>query len=366
LADLRDPVVFLRRGLGAALFFVLLAGAAAAAGPAFADEAIGSITYLEGTVSMVRDGADIQSVAIGQDLQAFDLVRTGADGQAELSLTAPQLPRMTIKMKADTQFSIEVATVGGKVESTVGILGGQIGLKVAKLLSTQSVRVKTDSAAMGVRGTDFTVTAPETGDVLVTCDEGEVTVTDDQGKDMTAIPGTVVEKIVGQPSRTAPVAATATEQYRTGWRAGRARFVEANALRLIRANAKLYMQLAREFNAAHAELDRNQAIMRKWAFEDRAGRVGTKVEIEGERRIIGDLLARLRRTAFQLERVAFRLERLQVLHDRGVGTGALEDGTNTKVFYAQIARERKDVARKLALTRFLTKQYLKRSGGRLP
>jgi hypothetical protein len=38
----------------------------------------------------------------------------------------------------------------------------------------------------------------------------------------------------------------------------------------------------------------------------------------------------------------------------------------TKVFFAQVVRERRDVARKLALTRFLTKQYLKRNEGRLP
>ncbi len=158
---------------------------------------IGSISYLEGTVSMVRDGADVDGVAIGQDLQSFDLVKTGSDGQAELAIVAPQLPRMTIKMTADTQFSLEVATVNGRLESTVGILGGQIALKVARLLSSQTVRVKTDSAAMGVRGTDFTVTAPESGDVLVTCDEGEVSVTDDQGKDLTAIPGTVVENDTG-------------------------------------------------------------------------------------------------------------------------------------------------------------------------
>jgi hypothetical protein len=217
-----------------------------------------------------------------------------------------------------------------------------------------------------VRGTDFTVTAPETGDLLVTCDEGEVTVTDDQGKDLTAIPGTVVEKRPGEIYRTIPVAATGLEQFRTRWQGERGQFVQANALRLIRANAKQYVQLTREFNAAHAELSRNQSIMRKWAFEDRAGRIGSAVEVEREKRIIGALLERLRRSAFRLERVAFRLERLQVFHDRGIGVGALESGMTTKVFFAQIARERRDVAQKLALTRFLTKQYLKRNGGRLP
>ena len=48
----------------------------------------------------------------------------------------------------------------GKQESTIGIVGGQIALKVQKLLPTQSVQVKSDAAVMGVRGTSFTVTAP--------------------------------------------------------------------------------------------------------------------------------------------------------------------------------------------------------------
>ena len=219
---------------------------------------------------------------------------------------------------------------------------------------------------MGVRGTDFTVTAPESGDVLVTCDEGEVSVTDDQGKELTAIPGTVVEKIPGEAYRTVAVPATGLEEFRTRWRAERAQFVQANALRFIRTNAKLYVQLTREFNAMHQELSRSQPIMRKWAFEDRAGRIGSSAEVERERRAIGALLVRLRRTAFQLERVAFRLERLQALHDRGIGVGDLENGMTTKVFYAQIVRERRAVAQKLALTRFLTKQYLKRNEGKLP
>lgn len=365
MADLRNPLIrFILRGLGAALFFSLCATVAAAAGAS--TDTIGSISYLEGTVSMVRDGVDVDTVAIGQDLQSFDLLKTGSDGQAELATTAPRLAHMTIKMTADTQFSLEVATVNGQLESTVGILGGQVALKVARLLPSQAVRVKTDSAAMGVRGTDFTVIAPESGDVLVTCDEGEVSVTDDQGKDFTAIPGTVIEKIPGTAYRTIPVAAAGLEQFRTLWRGEREQFVQANALRLIRANAKRYAELSKEFNATHQELSKDQPIMRKWAFEDRAGRIGSTAEVEREKRTIGALLVRLRRTAFGLERVAFRMERLQALHDRGVGVGTLEDGMNTKVFYAQVARERRGVAQKLALTRFLTKQYLKRNDGKLP
>jgi len=316
---------------------------------------------------MVRDGQDLGNVAIGQDVQHFDVVKTGDDGAAEIGITAPQLPRMTIKLSANTQFSVEVSTAkDGKQDSTIGVLGGQVALKVSKLLANQSVKVQTESAVMGVRGTDFTVTATTSGDVLVGCDEGDVSVTDDQGKELHAVPGSAVEQRPGEAYRTIPIAGNGMEQFRTQWREERRLFLEKNALVFIRRNAALYRQLSREFNMLHVELARNQAIMNKWAFEDRGGRLGSRAEVQRERQVIGTLLVRLRRTAFRLERVAFRLERLQALHDRGVGAGELEDGTRTTVFFAQIQRERQDVARKLALTRFLTKQFLKRNEGKLP
>ena len=151
------------------------------AGAAFAQEKVGSVVYLEGEVAMVRDGAEMNGVAIGQDVQAFDVVKTGSDGLAELELASAHMPRLTIKVTADTQFSLEIASLGGRQQTTLGILGGSLSLKVAKLAGAQDVLVRTDSAAMGVRGTQFTVTSPPTGDVLVTCDEGEVVCTDDQG-----------------------------------------------------------------------------------------------------------------------------------------------------------------------------------------
>ncbi len=187
------------------------------AGTAFCEGKLGSVTYLEGDVSMIRDGAEVDNLAIGADLQNFDLVRTGSDGLAELDVNSSQSPRMTIKVSADTQFSVEIAAIEGKQQTTLGIIGGSISLKASRLAGTQALSVKTDSAVMGVRGTQFDVTAPPTGDVLVTCDEGEVVVTDDQGKELHAIPGTVVEKRPAELYRTMPVAVSGLAKFRGQW-----------------------------------------------------------------------------------------------------------------------------------------------------
>jgi hypothetical protein len=357
---MRTAVKTAARGPLAALFFLLAAAALCA------QDKVGSVTYLEGEVSVVRNGDPLDGVAIGVDVQNFDVVKTGADGMAELDISSAQIPRMTVKISPDTQFSLELAALGGKQQTTIGIVGGSLSLKVARLASSQDLQVKTDFAAMGVRGTDFTVTTPPTGDVLVTCDEGDVVCTDEQGKELHAIPGTVVEKRPGELFRNVPVALGGAAAYRTQWGTERLRVMESNALKLIQANALLYERHTRELNATYVELMKSQAVIGKWTTEDRAGRIGLRNELSRERLAVGAQLARLRRTVFQLERVTFRLARLSALHDRGFGQGTLASGITTAQFFARLESERVEVARKLAFTRYVAKMYAKRNQGALP
>ncbi len=317
-------------------------------------------------MTVIRDGAELPDAGIGSDIENFDVVRTGADGQAEIRITTPRAPQVTIRMSNDTQFSVELAAVSGKQQTTVGIIGGSLALKVAKLASSQSVGVATDSGTMGVRGTSFTVTAPESGDVLVTCDEGDVQYTDAQGRTLHAVPGAVVEDRPGDVYRTTAVPVTGLDGFRTTWASDRALAVEKNALRLIQTNARLYTQLTRDLAAERAELARASAIVTKWQNEHGKGTVGTRAEMARERAAIGALLSRMRRTAFQLERVDFRLRRLSALHDRGIGKGTIEGGVSTTDFFARVARERADVRAGLALTRFVSKMYARRADGALP
>ncbi len=285
---------------------------------------------------------------------------------AEIAITAPKSPQMTIHISPDTQFSLEMSALSGKQQTTIGIIGGSISLKVAKLTAGQGVSVKTDTATMAVRGTSFTVTTPPSGDILVTTGEGDVLCTDDQGKDLHATPGVVVEKRPGELYRTAAVAAAELEKYRAQWGADRAADFQKKAPKLILANARLYDRLAKELAAERTELTRSTAILSKWRDENRRGRIGLRAEVARERIAIGALLARMRRTQFQLERVSFRLLRLRALHDRGIGVGTLDAGVTTAQFFARLDREKAAVDEGLALTRFLAKLYAKRSDGALP
>jgi hypothetical protein len=347
----------------AALLLALLAPSAFAASA----DVIGTLSYKDGDVSVVRNGAPLPGVDIGADIENFDQVQTGADSSAEIQVKAGNVPQMTIKIAADTQMTIELSAMSRvKQQAVVGIIGGSIGLTVAKLLPSQDVQVKTDSAAMGVRGTSFDVTAPESGDVLVTCDEGDVQVTDDQGKNLHAIPGSIVEKRPGEVFQNTAVAAAGLADFRTSWAATRAQTIRTNALKLILANARAYDKLSRELGLARAELARNDVILSKWKTEDRAGKIGTRAEVQRERVVLGAILKRLRTAQFQIERVAWRLRRLKALHDNGVGVGALDGGVTTAQFFARLERERTGVEEALATTRLLSKLFVKRNNGALP
>jgi hypothetical protein len=332
---------------------------------AFSQDKLGEISYLEGEVAVVRNGAPVDNVAIGQDVQNFDLVRTGSDGLAELDIASPAVPKMKVKIGSDTQFSLELTSLPGSQQTTLSVIGGSVAMKVARLTSAQAVQVKTDSTTMGVRGTDFVVTAPPSGDVLVTCDDGEVVCTDDQGRELHAIPGTVVEKRPAELFRTVPVSTSELDGFRTRWSADRLQNLEQNAFTRIQVNAALYNRLVRELDTESAELERNRGIVNKWMDEDRQSRIGRRLEVARERRVIGALLPRLRRTQFQLERVTFRLSRLKTIHDRGYGAGTLAGGMTTDQFFQQFESERRDVERKLAMARYVSKMYGKRNDGRL-
>ena len=131
-------------------------------------------------------------------------------------------------------------------------------------------------------------------------------------------------------------------------------------------NARAYDRLTRELNVAYTALMIHAKIIRKWEDEDRREMSGVRKGIAKENQVIGALLARLRRIQFQLERVSFRLMRLRAVHDRGFGGGTLDGGVTTTQFFERFEKERRDIAVKLARTRFVAKMYVRRNEGRLP
>ena len=359
----------LRPAFAAALLSAIVAAAAAL--PLSAAEAVGKIVYLEGAVEVVRDEdtLDAKKVKEGLALENFDLVVTGADGQVEVQISCPTAPPASIKVAPRTRFSLEIGKAASRQQTTVGLMIGSVTLKCAKLAGTQNVRVQTDTALMGVRGTSFTVTAAASGDVLVACEEGEVECTDEDGNTERAEPGEVVEKLFEQRLRRLPVAVTSLEQFRRGWNTERISALKANAGKAIVAFAVRYKTLLMQFNRDFATLEKARKTIEKWKAEDRAGKIGTLQETMAQRKEINEALKRLRVNLFFFERIYARLLELKDYHDEGVGRGVIRYGQaseTTTQFFQRFEQERRDLERKMARVRLVARLYALRNEGRIP
>ena len=135
-----------------------LGGAALMALAAQAAE-IGQIKVSKGAVTVER-GAQALPGNVGLRLEASDVVRTGADGSAGITMADNSLlsvgPNSILALE---RFDYEATTSQGRFDAqlqrgTLAVVSGRIAKQ-----SPQAMTVRTPSAALAVRGTEFVVAA---------------------------------------------------------------------------------------------------------------------------------------------------------------------------------------------------------------
>jgi hypothetical protein len=335
---------------------------------AAAQAEIGAIAYMEEGVEIDRNRETISAwnVFIGMGIENYDLLRTDDTGYAEVELDSPRSAPSIVKISPHTSFYFEMNKIGRDETTTIGLITGSLSVKVAKLSKQQNVEVATESAIMGVRGTDFDVTLSPGGDILVTAEEGRVSCIDDSGQELFAEPGRVVEKHPGELFREVPVSVSDLATFRREWYAERLEVFKANALRAIKFYALRYIRLKDRFDSAYGDLQDDRQILLKWYAEDRRGQIGGNMEILREKKeLIGKLLA-LRKTLYMFERVYFRLVELEGYYREGYGRGQIEPGLSSAAFFNRFNREKRELGEKMAELRYITKLYAKRNGGNFP
>ena len=140
-----------------AFMLVAALGFAGAAGGAD----IGLIKVANGSVEIQR-GASKLAARVGTSVQTSDVVVTGADGSAGITFTDNSL----VSVGPNTVFAIEKysfdsTTHAGQFEGNLrqGRLAAVSGKMVKQ--SPESMKIRTPSAIMGVRGTEFVVQVDE-------------------------------------------------------------------------------------------------------------------------------------------------------------------------------------------------------------
>ena len=134
--------------------------ALALAAPAFAND-IGLIKVSKGSVQIQRGGAKVPA-AVGSPLRASDVIVTGADGSAGITFTDNSLVSVgPNSVFAIEKYSFDSTTHAGQFEGNLrqGRLAAVSGKMVKQ--SPESMKIRTPSAVMGVRGTEFVVQVDE-------------------------------------------------------------------------------------------------------------------------------------------------------------------------------------------------------------
>lgn len=122
---------------------------------------IGLIKVAKGSVQVQR-GATKVPATVGTALQTADVVVTGADGTAGITFTDNSLVSVgPNSVFAIDKYAFDTTTHAGEFEGNLrqGRLAAVSGKMVKQ--SPDSMKIRTPSAIMGVRGTEFVVQVDE-------------------------------------------------------------------------------------------------------------------------------------------------------------------------------------------------------------
>ena len=133
----------------------LLLGLVAAAGAA----EIGQIKVVKGQVAIERQGKPVPAT-VGTRLQTADVLKTGADGSVGITMDDESLlsagPNSTLSLD---RYAFDATTGQGRFDTslnkgTLAVISGRIAKQ-----SPDAMTVRTPTAILGVRGTEFVVNA---------------------------------------------------------------------------------------------------------------------------------------------------------------------------------------------------------------
>jgi len=138
---------------------LVVAAALCVALPAQAD--VGQIKVATGQVFVDRKGQSLPG-RVGLPLEADDVLRTGADGSVGITMRDNSLlsagPNSILSLE---HFEFDPTTSEGRFDArlqrgTLAVVSGRIAKK-----APQAMTVRTPSAVLGVRGTEFVVSVDE-------------------------------------------------------------------------------------------------------------------------------------------------------------------------------------------------------------
>ncbi|MDA3939747.1 MAG: FecR family protein [Spirochaetia bacterium] len=326
-------------------------------GSLFAKSVSGTITYIEGYVDLYRDGEllDWELVDIGFDIQEFDLIETGDDGLVEIDLKLPSGSKTTIAVNSGTTFYFEMEEKSGQNKTSFQMLGGSLSFKVQKLTAKDTLDVHTESAVMGVRGTEFEIITSPEGGILVLCDEGAVSCKDDQGREQYSKPGSVVDKVPNKRISSYSVSTDDLGLYRNYWVSARDEVFRNGAKVFIQGYSRQFLLFEPKFSTAFSELLEVKTTLERYGKDSSStGNPGTLFKAKAE---VSPAIIKMRSVMPIFEMIFYRLKELGNYHKEGLGIGSINNNLSSIEFFNTFGSEKDNISRQLAEVRYLFKLY---------
>lgn len=320
----------------------------------------GSIVYLDGIVDVHRDGEmlDWTMVDIGFELEQYDLLETGDDGYAEIEVYSPSSSGNLVRVFEDTAFYFDFENSGGKQETRFEMLAGSLAFKVQKVSGAGDVTVKTESAVMGVRGTEFTVTSAPEGSVLITCGTGRVSCSDESGRELFAVPGKAVEKPRDAGLQGLSIDISDIEMFRNQWVEQKIENFIPNSTLVMKSVVENFVDRSDRFNGAYNELMKHSAVFKRWERDLEAGRsvssaVTDKIQVS-------PAIFKMRSILYIFERSYYRVKSLQKMYtDYNLPNIRVSSGYSLNDFFRDFEKSSRNFAWKLSQVRYIFKLYSK-------
>jgi hypothetical protein len=327
----------------------------------------GTIDYVEGSVTITRAGKVLGEANFGDDLFPNDLVRTSNDGMAIIKLDRSTGMTGDLTIKARTTIYLRLQADATSPRTTIEVISGQIGSKLARISGTPTLNVATETTVMGVRGTEFGFVSSPTGNVLVYCTESSVSVSD--GTTTVVVPaGKAAERKAGERLKLLPVAVSNAQDFENRWISADIEAFKGNAVAALGDFARRYDQLLAEFNRLFEPFQKSETLT-KWMREDAAGTTpsGNTPAVLREKREMISLMTPLRRNLFIFERIYYRVEELAgIILGTSLERSQIRPGLTAGEFLRKVRSDAPLLNRRVTLYRYGEVLYAIRNEGKLP
>ena len=334
-------------------------------------QTIGKIDYCEGRVQVVRNGRQIGRVAIGFPIENLDHVTTGRDSLATISFLPDSGITGTLDISTESSAIIRRDSLVAGPSNDVYLLGGSVSLKVKRLSgNNSSMRVRTASSVLGVRGTEFSA-ATLSGNTLVACREGDVFCSPHSStKGVSAVPGTMVEILdSGELSTGAFPSGDFYEEWESisnRWKTFHVELITADPVSFIDRFVSSWERSLQQVLGEAAVLRKNETASQWLKTARREGDIGSMQTWVVERpKVMKDLLSM--RPHLVLATIPWiRLQELISLVPKEAMNQKLSNGQTVQAFIKRFSRESQEFSGAMNLFYALEKQYMRRNDGLSP